>query len=143
MPGWIAAFVPVVVGAGRRAERAIVVFQVRIVVAERDQRRGADRDRIGAKRQRLGDVGAIADAAGDDQLHLAVHAEILQRLHRRRDRRQRRNADMLDEYFLRRGRSALHAIEHHGVGAGFNRERGVVVRPRRADLDDRSASPSR
>ena len=103
---------------------------MRIVVAERDQRRGADRDRVGAERQRLGHVGAVADAAGDDELHLAVHAEILQRLHGRADGGERRHADMLDEHFLRRRGAALHAVEHDDVGAGLHRERGVVVGPR-------------
>jgi hypothetical protein len=35
---------------------------------------------------------------------------------------------MLDEDVLRRRRAALHSIHHHGVGAGFHRERRVVVR---------------
>ncbi len=77
--GRIAAFVPVVVGAGGAAERAILIFQMRIVVAQRDQRRGADRHGVGAERQRFGDVGAIADAAGDDELHLAMQSKLLQR----------------------------------------------------------------
>ena len=133
--GRIAALVPVVVGAGGGAELAVFVLVARIVVAERDQRRGADRHRVGAERQRLGDVGAVADAARDDELHLAVHAEILQRLHGRADRGERRDADMLDEHVLRRRGAALHAVEHHHVGAGLHGERRVVIGPRGADLD--------
>ncbi|WP_245472180.1 glutamate synthase-related protein, partial [Mesorhizobium sp. M7A.F.Ca.CA.002.12.1.1] len=38
--------------------------------------------------------------AGDDQLHLAVHAEVLQRLHGRPDAGKRRLADIFDEHFL-------------------------------------------
>ena len=120
-PGGIAAFMPVVIGAGGGAERLVFRLQLRIIVAERDQRRGADGDGIGAKRQRLGHVGAITDAAGDDQLHLAVHAELLQRLHRRPDRCQRRDADVLDR-LLRRRRAALHAVDHDHVGAGLHRQ---------------------
>ncbi len=98
--------------------------------------RDADRDGVGAERERLGDVGAGADAAGDDQLHLAVHAELHQRLDRLRDRGQDRDADVLDEHLLRGGGAALHAVEHDRVGAGLDRERDVVVGARRADLDE-------
>ena len=42
---------------------------------------------------------------------------------------------MLDEHFLRRRGAALHAVEHHDVGAGLHRERGVVIGTRSADLD--------
>ena len=51
------------------------------------ERRRADRDRVRAERERLRDVRAAADPAGHDQLHLAVQAELLQRLHGERDRR--------------------------------------------------------
>ena len=57
-----------------------------------------------------------------------MHAEILQRLHGRPDARQRRQTDVLDEHFLRRGGAALHAVEHDDVGAGLHRQRSVVVR---------------
>ncbi len=43
--------------------------------------------------------------------------------------------DMLDEHFLGGGGAALHAVQHHHVGAGLDRERRVVERPRGADLD--------
>ena len=133
--GRIAALVPVVVGARRGVELLVLGLERGIVVAERDERRGADRHRVGAERQRLGDVGAVADAAGDDELHLAVHAEVLQRLHGRADAGQRRLADMLDEHLLRRRGAALHAVDHDDVGAGLDRERDVVIGPRAADLD--------
>ena len=121
--------------AGLGAERGVVLLVERRVAAQRDQRRGADRDRVGAQRQRLGDVGAAADAARDDQLHLAVHVELLQRLDRLAHRRQRRDADVLDEHVLRRAGAALHAVDHDHVGAGLDRERDVVAGARRADLD--------
>ncbi len=73
--------------------------------------------------------------AGDDQLHLAVHAELLERLDRRSDGAEDRQPDMLDEDFLRRRRAALHAVEHNHVGAGLDRERRVVKGARGADLD--------
>src|SRR4051812_23537120 len=40
--GGIAPLVPVVIGAGRRPERTVFVFERRIVVAERDERGGPD-----------------------------------------------------------------------------------------------------
>ena len=132
--GRIAPLVPVVVGASRGAELAVFGFEMGRVVAERDERRGADRDRVGTERQRLGHVGAGADAARHDELHLAVHTELLQRAHGGADGRQNRYADVLDEHFLRGGRTALHAVEHDHVGAGLHRERSVVVGPRGADL---------
>ena len=72
---------------------------------------------------------------GDDQLHLAVHAEVLERVHGRADRGERRDAGVLDEHLLGGGGAALHAVEHDHVGAGLHRQRGVEVGPRGADLD--------
>ena len=100
---------------------------MRIVVAEGDQRRSADRDRVGTERQALGHVGAVAHAAGDDELHLAVHAEVLQRPHRGRDSGEGGNAHVLDEHFLGGRGAALHAVEHDGVGAGLHRKRDIVL----------------
>ena len=60
----------------------------------RNQRGCPDGDRIRAQCQRLGDIGPIANAARHDKLHLAVHPQILQRLHRRADAGQRWLADV-------------------------------------------------
>ncbi|MPM07838.1 hypothetical protein SDC9_54147 [bioreactor metagenome] len=133
--GRVLALVPVVIGIRGGAELAVFGRPFRVVLAKRHQRRGADRDRIGAKREGLGHIGAGADAARDDELHLAVHAQILQRLHRGPDAGKRRLADMLDEHILRRRGAALHAVEHHDIGPRLHRERSVIVRPRAADLD--------
>src|SRR5215470_19512645 len=51
--GGIAALMPVVVAACRATELAIFRFECGVVVAERDQRRRADRRRIGPERKRL------------------------------------------------------------------------------------------
>ena len=133
--GGIAALMPVVVGAGLSAELAVLVLEMRIVVADGDERCGTDRHRIGAERETLGDIGAGAHAARNDELDLAVHAKILQRPNRGRNGRKCRDADMLDEYFLRCRRTALHAVKHDRVGAGFYRERNVILRTRCANLD--------
>jgi hypothetical protein len=73
----VAPLVPVVIGAGMRAEFLVFLLERRIVVAERDERRRPDRHRVGAERQRFRNVRAVAYAAGDDELHLAMHPEIL------------------------------------------------------------------
>ena len=106
------------------------------VVAQGDERRHPDRDRVGPERERLGDVGARADPAGDDELDAAVHPELLQRVHGEAHGRQRRDPDVLDEDVLRRRGPALHAVEDDDVGARLDRERDVEVRARGADLDE-------
>ena len=93
-------------------------------------------DRVGAERERLRDVGARADAAGDDQLHLAVHAQLLERVHGEPHRGQRRDADVLDEDVLRRRGAALHAVDDDHVRARLHGQLDVVVGARRADLDE-------
>ena len=45
-----------------------------------------------------------------------------------------RDADVLDEHFLRGRGAALHAVEHDDVGAGFHGKSHVIVGTRRADL---------
>ena len=57
---------------GRGADGVVVLDVERLVAVEGDQRGGADVDGVGAQGHRLGRVAAVADAAGDDQLHLAV-----------------------------------------------------------------------
>ena len=103
--------------------------------------RRADRDRVRAERERLGDVGARADPAGDDQLHLPVHPKLLERVDGEPHGRQRRNADVLDENVLRGRRPALHPVDDDHVGAGLHGELDVVVRPRRPDLDEDGLLP--
>ena len=64
------------------AERLIILDVDRAIATERDQRSGADRDGIRSHRQCLGNIGAAADAAGDDQLHSPMLAQLLERLDR-------------------------------------------------------------
>ena len=87
-----AAGVAVMAGARLGAERLVVLDVQRRVAVERDQRGGADVARVGAERQGLGDVDAAADAAGRDELDLAVEPEVLERAPRLDDRGQRRDA---------------------------------------------------
>ena len=50
---------------------------------------------------------------------------------------------MLDEHVLRRRGPALHPVDDDHVRAGLHRELDVVVRPRRADLDEDRLLPVR
>ncbi|MNF95287.1 hypothetical protein D3C84_780320 [compost metagenome] len=109
-------------------------IQARVVVAQRNQCRRANRHRVRAQRHGLGHVGSVANPPRNDQLDLAVHAHLLQSLYRLRDGRQNRDAHVFDEHFLGRRRAPLHAIEHDHVGPGLHRQLDVVVRPARADL---------
>ena len=63
-----------------RFELRLADAAARIIVTQCDQGRGPDRDRIGTERKRLGDISAVADTTGYDQLDLAMQSEILQRL---------------------------------------------------------------
>ena len=68
---------PIVISTGESAHSLVLGFIGRIVIAERHQRGGADRDGVGTERQRLRNIGAVPDTAGNDELHLPVHAEVL------------------------------------------------------------------
>lgn len=122
-------------GARLGAERVIILDMDTAVAAERDQCGGANRDRVGAHRQRLGNIGPAADAARDDQLHFPMLPQLLERLDRLAQRRQGRNAGMLNKYLLGGAGPALHAIEDDDVGPRLDRELNIVVRTRRTDLD--------
>ena len=64
-----AAGVAVMAGVRRGADGVVVLDVERLVAVQRDQGRGADVDGVGAQGQGLGHVAAVAQAAGDDQLH--------------------------------------------------------------------------
>ena len=76
-----AAGVAVVALAGRHADRALVVGDARdlLVAVERHQRGVADGDGVGAERDALRHVAAVADAAGDDEVDLVGEAHVLER----------------------------------------------------------------
>ena len=79
------------------AHRALVVGDARdlLVAVERHQRRVADRHRLRAERDALGDVAAVADAARDDEVDLVGQADVLERAPRLGDRRHQRDAGLL------------------------------------------------
>ena len=80
----------------RDSDRAIVgVAGAHAEAADRLDRGIGDGDRVGAERQRLGEVGGRAQAAGDDQRHVL-------RPHLSRWRRARASAGMVGTEMLSR-----------------------------------------
>ena len=125
----------VVAEAGLGAESVVVLHVVGPVAPESDERRGAERHRVRPEGERLRDVRPVADAARDDELHLAVHVELPERLDRLADRGQGRNPGMLDEDVLGRRGAALHPVHDHRIRPRLDREGDVVPDPRRPHLD--------
>ena len=129
--------VAVVALAGRHADRALVVGDPRdlLVAVERHQRRVADRHRLGAERQALGDVAAVADAARDDEVDLVDQPDVLERAARLGDRRHQRDAGLLGGDVRARAGAALGAVEVDDVRAALGRHAHVVVDARGAELE--------
>ena len=131
----VLALMPVVVKAGCRTNLGVIIGVGRIVIAQSNHRCDTNRDGVGTKCQGLRDVGTIANTTRHDQLHLAMHAHLLQRLDGLADTGQGRQADVLDKDVLRGGRAALHAIEHDHIGTGLDGQLRVVIRAAGTDLD--------
>ena len=109
----------------RDADRAVVgVARAHAQAADRLDRAVRDRDRVGAERERLGEVGRVAQAAGDDQRDVAPAAliEVPASACERRDRRHR---DVVAEQQRRGAGAAAAAVEDDVVDADL--ERGVDV----------------
>ena len=137
MPDRAAAGVAVVALARRHADRPLVVGDARdlLVAVERHQRRVADRDGVGAERDALGHVAAVADAARHDQVDLVGEADVLERAARLRDRRHQRDAGLLGGGVRAGAGAALGAVEVDDVRAALGRHAHVVVHARRAQLE--------
>ena len=127
--------VAMVAKAGRCAQRFVlrqgahvlaVVHIARRIATQRNQHALAQRDGVCAHCECFGHIGSGADAAGDDELHLADHVQVFQCVHRLAQRCQRRDADVFNETGLRRCGAALHAIDHDHVGTGVDRQLDVV-----------------
>src|SRR5699024_328936 len=99
-----------------------------------DQRSGTDGDRVGAKGNGLGNVGACANTTGNDEFHLAVHIHFLQSFDGLAHSGQGRNADIFDKDFLGRSSSTLHPVNDDDIGAGGDGQFGVVVGSRGCDF---------
>ena len=130
-----AAGMAVVAEAGLGPESVVVLHVVGPVAPEGDEGGGPDRHRVRSERERLRGVRAVADPARHDELHLAVHVQLLQRLDRLADGGEGRNARVLDEDVLGRGGAALHPVHDHRVRPRLDREGDVEPDPRGPDLD--------
>src|SRR5215510_5863044 len=106
-----------------------------MVVTKGNESGRTNRDGICAQGESLCHIGAAANTAGDDELDLPVHIELLQSLYRGTDCRQRWNTAMLDENLLRCSGAALHAIEDNDVGSSLYGEGCVIVGAGGADLN--------
>ena len=131
----VAAFMPVIIGSSSGAKLLILCLPHRIIVTQRNQCCGANRHRICTQRHRFGNISTTTDATRHDQLHLAMHPQILQGLNRLWDTGQDWHTNVFDEHVLRGSSAALHAIQHHNISTGFDRKRRIVIRARATDLD--------
>ena len=131
-----AAGVAVVAGIRGGAD-LVVVFDIdRLVAIEGDQERRAEVAGVGAEGEGLGAVGAVAQAAGDDELHLAVKADIFEGGPGLADGGQGRDAGVLLEQLGRGAGSPFHAVDHDHVGARLGGQPDVVEDPRGPHLDE-------
>ena len=87
----------------------------------------ADRDRLRAERDRLRDVGAVADAARDHEVDLVREADVLERAARLGDRGHQRDAGLLGRDVRSGAGATLGAVEVDDVRAALRRHAHVVV----------------
>ncbi len=135
----------VVTAAGCRPQLSVVVLHIDpalrsvvvtpVVATQGDQRRLADRDRIGPQGQCLGDIRSGANATGNDQSHIFDHVHLFERFDRLRQCRQCGDAGVFDEDLLSRRGASLHAVDHHHVGTRLDRQLDVIHDPRGSHLD--------
>ena len=95
----------------------------------------ADGDRIGAERQRLGDVAAIADAAGIDERDLALLAELVDGAPRLADRGDAGNAGILGRDMGAGAGAAFHAVDIDRIRIALHRHAHIVIDARGAELE--------
>ena len=95
----------------------------------------ADGDGIGAERQRLGDVAAIADAAGIDERDLALLAELIDGAARLADRGNAGNAGILRRDMRAGTGAAFHGVDIDRIRIAFHRHAHIVIDARRAELE--------
>ena len=128
--------VAVIALAGGDADRALVVGDARdlLVAVQRHERRMADRHRLRAKRERLGDVTAVSDPARDDEVDLIREPDVLERAPCLGDRRDERDARLLCRDVRAGPRPALGAVEIDDVRAALGGHADVVVDPCGAEL---------
>ena len=103
--------------------------------AARDDRAGADRDRMRTERERLDGIDAILDAAHQHDRHFATRADLIERVHRLLNRGQRWDTDELKHLVAGGAGRALHAVELDEVEAILVGDLDVVAHAAGAELD--------
>src|SRR5437879_2526623 len=130
------AGVAVVAMAGLDTDLLLVVGLRDVLVAVEGHQGGmTDRDGVGAQGQRLGDIAAIADAAGIDQRYFPGLAHIVGGLAGLTDRGDTGDPGALGGDVRPGAGAALHAVDINAVGAGFGRHAHVVIHARRTQLE--------
>src|SRR3984957_13781514 len=104
------------------------------VAVERHQYRVADGDGVSAERHRLGDVAAVADAAGIDQRYLVPLAELVDGAPRLADGGDTGNAGVLGGNMGTGAGAAFHRIDVDRVGTALYSHAHVVIDARRTEL---------
>ena len=105
-----------------------------LVAVQRHHHGVADGDGIGAERQGLCHVAAVADAAGIDQRDLALLAELVDRAARLADRRDARHAGVFGRDMRAGARAAFHGVDVDRIRIALHRHADVVIDARRAEL---------
>src|SRR5260221_3730609 len=128
--------VAVIAAAGRDSHRALVVSDPGdlLVAVERHQRRVPDGHRLGAERQGFGDVGAVADTPGHDQIDVVDQPDVLQRPPGLGNRGHQRDASLLGGHVRPGPGPAFGAVEIDDVGPALGGHPDVVVDARGAEL---------
>ena len=96
--------------------------------------RVAYRNRIGAERDGLGQVRAVADPAGIDQRYFAFHAHFLNGAAGLPDRGDARHPGVFRGQMRPGPGAAFHAVYIDGVGIGLGRHAHVIIDPGRAQF---------
>src|SRR5439155_13726808 len=92
-----------------------------LVAIERHQHRMSDRHCVRAERERLGDVAAIADAAGIDKRYVAALAQFIDGATRLADGSDARNAGILGRNMRAGTGATLHGIDIDRIRTAFDR----------------------
>src|SRR2546421_997352 len=130
------AGVAVVAMAGLDTDLLLVVGLRDVLVAVEGHQGGmTDRDGVGAQGQRLGDIAAIADAAGIDQRYFPGLAHVIEGLAGLADRGDAGDPGLLRGDVRPGAGAALHAVDVNTVRPGLGRHAHVVIHARRAQLE--------
>jgi hypothetical protein len=95
----------------------------------------ADRDRVGAQCQALGNVAAVADPAGDHEIDLVREPDVLERPARLGNGGQQRDPGLLGGDVGACAGAPFSSVQIDDVGAALGGHSDIVVDARRAELE--------